>query len=80
MIAPPPRSTISGAAYFMPSAGPRTSTSKIQLHFSASISAIARMPSEMPALLKRMSSPPNSEAASPTAPAMSPSTVTSQRM
>ena len=62
MIEPPPRSSISGMACFMPSAGPRTSRSKIQRpRPRPSISdTLPGMPSEMPALLNRMSRPPNS--------------------
>ena len=58
MIEPPPRAIIIGAACFMPSAGPRTSTEKIQSQPSAVTSVIAPMRSEMPALLNRMSRPP----------------------
>lgn len=78
MIDPPPRSSISGAACFMPSAGPRTRMSKIQLQPSAVISVMVLIRSEMPALLNRMSRPPNSVLAFFTAASMSASLVTSQ--
>ena len=63
MIEPPPRFAISGWACFMPSAGPRTRMSKIQFQPSGVTSSRVVMRSEMPALLKRMSSPPKASAA-----------------